>query len=165
MGEAASDLFTGVEIAFLKAHFKNAMQLEEAIKHLKTCADQMNSRYGKIVFDEWAIVNFVNGKPGLIHYGGPRLAGFQTNFKADAAGLRESFLTQKYEVGDFEFTRHGVGTGFESFMAVGDGLYLICNNTALSMDMIAKEPTWLAAQLPFVELSDKFRANPLVASA
>jgi hypothetical protein len=139
------------------------MQLEEVIKHIKTCADQMNARYGRIVFDEWAIVNFAKGKPELVHYLGPRLAGFQTNFAADAAGLRESFLTHKYEVGDFEFSRHGVGTGFESFMVVGKHLYLICNNTALSMDMIAKESTWLGAQLPFVELSEKFRASPLAA--
>lgn len=137
------------------------MQLEAAIKNIKTCADQMNARYGKIVFDEWAIVNFAQGKPELVHYIGPRLSGFQTNFAADAAGLRESFLTQKYEVGDFEFTRHGVGTSFESFMAVGEHLYLICNNTSLSMDMITKESTWLGAQLPFVELSEKFRASPL----
>jgi len=46
---------------------------------------------------------------------------------------------------------------------VGDKLYMICNNTALSMEMIAKESTWLGAQVPFVELSEKFRASPLVA--
>jgi hypothetical protein len=46
-------------------------------------------------------------------------------------------------------------------MVIGEGLYLICNNTALTMDMIAKEPSWLAAQKPFVELSEKFCQNPL----
>jgi len=137
------------------------MHLEEAIKHIKTCADQMNARYGKIVFDEWAIVSVVSGKVSLVHYHGPRLTGFQTNFAADAAGLRESFAEHSYSVGDFEFSRHGVGTSFESFMVVGESLYLICNNTKLSMDMIAKEPTWLAAQKPFVELSEKFCQSPL----
>lgn len=138
-----------------------AMQLEEAINNIKTCADQMNARYGKTVFDEWAVVSAVNGKVALVHYHGPRLAGFQTNFAADAAGLRESFSTRAYSVGDFEFTRHGVGTSFESFMIVGQDLYLICNNTSLTMDAISKEPTWLAAQKPFVELSEKFCQNPL----
>lgn len=139
-----------------------AMHLEEAIKNIKSCADQMNARYGKIVFDEWAVISLLNGKASLVHYAGPRLAGFQTNFAADAAGLRESFVSQTYAVGDFEFSRHGVGTSFESFMVVGDGLYLICNNTKLTMEMIAKEPTWLGAQKPFVELSEKFCASPLV---
>jgi hypothetical protein len=137
------------------------MKLEAAIREIKTCADQMNARYGRMVFDEWAIVSLADGKAKLVHYLGPRLAGFQQNFAADAAGLREGFSAQNYAVGDFEFSRHGVGTSFESFMVIGPGLYLICNNTALSMDMIAKESTWLAAQVPFAELGDKFRADPL----
>jgi hypothetical protein len=29
------------------------------------------------------------------------------------------------------------------------------------MDSIAKNPRWLDAQVPFAELSDKIRANPL----
>lgn len=137
------------------------MQLEAAIKQIKSCADQMNARYGKTVFDEWAVISLTDGKAALVHYAGPRLAGFQTNFAADAAGLRESFTTRKYGVGDFEFARHGVGTSFESFMVVGDGLYLICNNTRLTMDLIAKEPKWLDAQKAFVELSEQFCASPL----
>jgi len=30
------------------------------------------------------------------------------------------------------------------------------------MDAITRDPHWLAAQVPFVELSDAFRADPLV---
>jgi hypothetical protein len=29
------------------------------------------------------------------------------------------------------------------------------------MDGITREPRWLAAQVPFVDLSDEFRANPV----
>jgi hypothetical protein len=29
------------------------------------------------------------------------------------------------------------------------------------MDEIARDPLWLNAQVPFVEMSDKFRDNPL----
>lgn len=138
------------------------MQLETAIREIKSCANEMNARYGRVVFDEWAVMSLVAGQAWLVNYLGPRLAGFQQNFAKDAAGLREGFLEREYAVGDFEFARHAVGTGFESFMVVGDGLYLICNNTTSSMDVIAKEPTWLGAQVPFVELSEKFRASPLV---
>jgi hypothetical protein len=49
-------------------------------------------------------------------------------------------------------------------MVVGRGIYLICNNTVQSMDSITKDPLWLGAQVPFVELSEKFRANPLVSA-
>jgi hypothetical protein len=137
------------------------MQLEQAIREIKSCAEAMNARYGRIVFDEWAIVSIADSKAWLVKYLGPRQAGFQQNFAKDAAGLRDGFIERDYEIGDFEFARHQVGTGFESFMVVGEGLYLICNNTTASMDMIAKESTWLGAQVPFVELSEKFRANPL----
>ena len=138
-----------------------AMQLEEAIRGIKTCAERMNSLYGRVVFDEWAVVAIADGKARLVNYIGPRLEGFQKNFAADAAELRKGAQGEEYTIGDFEFARHAAGTSFESFMVVGNGLFLICNNTAATMDMIAKEPTWLGAQVPFVELSEKFRANPL----
>ena len=82
----------------------------------------------------------------------------------DAGTLRAGLMADQYQVGDFEFARHGTGTGFESFMVVGKGLYLICNNTAQTMDVITKDPLWIAAQVPFVELSEKFRADPLSAA-
>jgi hypothetical protein len=44
---------------------------------------------------------------------------------------------------------------------LGQGLFLICNNTVHSMDAITKDPRWLAAQVPFVELSDQFREDAL----
>ena len=47
-------------------------------------------------------------------------------------------------------------------MVLGRALYLICNNTRETMDAIAKNPRWLGAQVPFAELGDKIRANPLV---
>ena len=79
----------------------------------------------------------------------------------DLGPLRTALLDAKYGVGDFEFARHGVGTGIEAFLVLGAGLYLICNNTRESMDGIAKNPRWLNAQVPFVELAEAVRANPL----
>jgi len=54
-----------------------------------------------------------------------------------------------------------VGTGFESFLVLGKGIFLICNNTFQSMDGITQDPLWLGAQVPFVELSDKIRGDPV----
>jgi hypothetical protein len=139
------------------------MTLNQANTLIKSCAEQMNARYQKAVFDEWAIISLSENKGHLLAYIGPRKEGFQKNFQADAGSLRAGLLTADYEVGDFEFARHGTGTSFESFMVLGKGLYLICNNTAQSMDAITKDPLWLGAQVPFVELSDQFRADPLTA--
>jgi hypothetical protein len=137
------------------------MTLDEANTLIRASVDQMNARYTKTVFDEWAVVS-LNEKPApILHYTGPREDDFQKNFNSDLDALRAGLLDSKYGIGDFEFARHGVGTKFEAFMVLGAGIYLICNNTQATMDDIAKDPRWLDAQVPFVELSDKIRSNPV----
>jgi hypothetical protein len=140
------------------------MTLEETISQIKKCAKEMDTRYGQTVFDEWAIVSLAENKARVLSYIGPRNDDFLKNFVKDLGTLRAELLTEKYGAGDFEFARHGIGTGFESFMVLARGVYLICNNTRESMDAIAKNPRWLAAQVPFAELSDKIRAHPLEVS-
>jgi hypothetical protein len=122
----------------------------------------MNSRYGSPVFDEWAIVSLVENRAKVLAYTGPRNDDFLKNFARDLGTLRHSLTGGGYGPGDFEFSRHSTGTGYEAFMVLGIGLFLICNNTSDSMEAIAKNPRWLGAQVPFAELSEKVRANPLM---
>jgi hypothetical protein len=138
------------------------MTLEEITKAIKQCAEQMNSRYRKVVFDEWAVVSVAQKKGRILNYVGPRNDDFLKNFASDLGALRSELAHDQRGVGDFEFTRHGVGTMFEAFVVLGEGIYLICNNTMNSMDGITKSALWIDAQVPFVELSDKIRSNPLV---
>ena len=138
------------------------MTLEEATNLIGRCAARMNDLYQKVVFDEWVIVSLIQHKAKILAYLGPRKDDFQKNFATDVQDLRADLLSRRHNIGDFEFARHGVGTKLEAFVMVGDGLYLICNNTAQSMSAIAKDPLWLSAQVPFVELSDEFRSDPLV---
>ena len=140
------------------------MTIEDAVKHIKACAGQMNDRYGGTVFDEWAVLSLEQNKGRILSYAGPRNDDFLKNFARDLGSLRAELLDSKYSNGDFEFVRHGVGTSFEGFMVVGNGIFLVCNNTTASMNDIAKNPRWLNAQVPFAELSDKFRSNPIVPS-
>lgn len=140
------------------------MTLDEAFGEIKSCAGHMDSRYGKTVFDEWAVVSLAENKARVLAYIGPRNDEFLANFVKDLGALRAELRADRYSVGDFEFARHGVGTGHEVFMVLGLGLYLICNNTRETMDSIAKDTRWLDAQVPFAELSDKIRANPLTVS-
>lgn len=137
------------------------MTVDDALHRIKKCSEQMNDRYGKVVFDEWAVVSLARNKGRILAYIGPRNDDFLKNFANDLGALRAELLDSKYSVGDFEFARHGVGTGFEAFMVLGDGVYLICNNTRASMNDITKDPKWLNAQVPFAELSETIRANPL----
>ena len=137
------------------------MTLEEATNLIGRCAARMNDLYRKVVFDEWVIVSLIQHKAKILAYLGPRKDDFQKSFATDVQDLRADLLSRRHSIGDFEFARHGVGTKLEAFVMVGDGLYLICNNTAKSMSAIAKDPLWLSAQVPFVELSDQFRSDPL----
>lgn len=124
----------------------------------------MNSRYKAIVFDEWAVVSLSHKRSRILNYQGPRNDDFLKNFANDLGSLRTQLMRPDHVVGDFEFSRDGVGTMHEGFMVVAEGVYLICNNTQNSMDGITKDARWIDAQVPFVELSEKFRSNPLVCS-
>lgn len=138
------------------------MTLDQANKLIQDCARRMNARYRKVVFDEWAVLHF--GKQGarVLAYNGPREQGFKSNLRKDMAALRRGILSKDSGPGDFDFARHEVGTGFECWMVLGQGLFLIYNNTIDSMDTIARDDRWLDAQVPFVEMSDTFRVDPLM---
>jgi hypothetical protein len=140
------------------------MTLDEIGGQIKGCADVMNSRYGGVVFDEWAVVSLVENKARVLFYTGPRNDEFLKNFVQDIGTLRAELLGGRYGAGDFEFSRHATGTRIEAFLVLGQGIYLICNNTRESMDTIAKNARWLEAQVPFAELADKVRAHPLAVS-
>ena len=140
------------------------MTLDEANQHIKACAEQMNSRYGSVVFDEWAIVSLRHQNARILAYTGPRNDQFLQNFAKDLGTLRTSLADPKFAAGDFEFARHSVGTGFEAFMVLGPELYLICNHTHRTMTEIAADAKWLVAQIPFAELGIKFQGHPLSVS-
>ena len=137
------------------------MTLEEIGQQIKVCKEQMDSRYGSPVFDEWAIVSLIENRARVMAYTGPRNDDFLKNFARDLGSLRAALTSGNFGPGDFEFARHSTGTGYEGFLVLGLGLYLICNNTSDSMESIAKNPRWLAAQVSFVEFAERVRTSPL----
>ncbi|MFN7138037.1 MAG: hypothetical protein ACK4UN_01730 [Limisphaerales bacterium] len=157
-GPIVCHLFEGIKAAYF-----TAVNLEQAVRNTKECCDKMNSRYGKVVFDEWVILSFSGDKETILAYSGPRREHFKQNFDIDSKVLRNELRRNKYHIGDFEFAREGTGTHFDTFIMLGKDLFLICNSTNLSMSEIARNPNWIMAQVPFVELTDLVRADPLVA--
>jgi hypothetical protein len=137
------------------------MTLEEIRGKIKDCAGRMNAAYGSVLFDEWAVVSLELERARILHYTGPRNDEFLKHFVADLGPLRTALLDKKNGAGDFEFSRHGVGTRHEALLVLGNDLFLICNNTRESMETIAQNPRWLKAQVPFVELAEAVRVNPL----
>lgn len=140
----------------------NLMTLDDLSAKIKACGQQMNARYGAIVFDEWAVVSLAENKARVLFYTGPRNDEFLHNFVKDLGHLRVALHDAQFGVGDFEFARHATGTHIEAFLVLGNGLYLICNNTQASMDVIAKNPRWLEAQVAFAEMAEAIRSSPLV---
>ena len=59
------------------------MTLDEVKSFIRTCANQMNSRYGRAVFDEWAVVSLAENKARVLVYYGPRNDDFLKNFVRD----------------------------------------------------------------------------------
>jgi hypothetical protein len=138
------------------------MKLDAAKLIVADALQRMDALYGEVVFDEWVVVSFQAGRGGILAYSGPREESYQRSFSADVAPLRSDMAGRHLEVGGFEFIPGATGTHYDACLRVGQASYLICNNTLKSMAQIRESPGWLHAQKPFVELSEAFRADPLV---
>lgn len=136
------------------------MQWNDAINQIQACGARMTALYGAPVFDEWAVLK-LNGITSVAYYSGPRPSEFLATFARDSAALMGEAGNRPYSAGEFEFARDSAGTVFDAFLVLGGGCILVCNNIALSMAEIRANPTWLKAQVAFVEMSEQFRADPL----
>ncbi|MEO7297308.1 MAG: hypothetical protein ABI042_01880 [Verrucomicrobiota bacterium] len=135
------------------------MKLDEANGLIKKYVERMDDLYGGVVFDEWTMVSFRDKTGRVLSYQGPRKENFQKSFSKDIEELKAELLKKKHEPGDFEFARHGTGQLFDAFIVAGPEFYLIWNATEKSMQGIAKDSRWLKAQVAFLELAEKFRAD------
>lgn len=136
------------------------MQWNEAINLIQSCGTRMAALYGSSVFDEWAVLK-VNGSASVGYYMGPRPSEFLANLPRDSAALVREASDRHYSPGEFEFARDAAGTAYDAFLVLGGGCILVCNNVRLSMTEIRQSPAWLKAQVPFVEMTERFRADPL----
>jgi hypothetical protein len=124
----------------------------------------MAGLYQKTVFDEWVVISAAGKKGRVLAYEGERREEFARSFPADLQAFGPELLLSPHAPGDYGFSRHGTGTHFDAYLVLGEDVFLICNNTRQSMTGITQDPLWLKAQVPFVELSEKFRAEPLIPS-
>lgn len=122
----------------------------------------MDALYQKPVFDEWVVVSFASPEAVVVFYDGPRSETFEKNLHSDSAPLTREMQDRNYSIGDFEFVQEARGSRFDACVRAGETTYLFCNNTYGSMAELRRDPRWLKAQVPFVDLTEKFRADPLV---
>ena len=137
------------------------MTLADARTAILSALGRMNAAYHQTVFDEWVLVSLQPERGLILGYEGPRADSYKKTFATDVQPLRVELERQKLVVGDFAFAPAAAGPRHDAFMRIGDAGYLFCNNTTTTMAEIRKNPLWLTAQKPFVELSEKFRADPL----
>lgn len=138
------------------------MQWNDAISLIQSCGGKMSALYGSAVFDEWAVLK-VDGGATVGYYIGPRPSEFLAGLQGDSAPLVQEAHDRHYSPGEFEFARDAAGTAYDAFLVLGGGCILVCNNIKLSMADIRANPAWLKAQVPFVEMTERFRADPLKA--
>jgi hypothetical protein len=138
------------------------MNIETAVTHMNSCRERMDALYHKPVFDEWVLVSLVEGKGAVLAYVGPRQDTFAKNIHADSAPLYAAMQGRKYSVGDFEFVQAARGSRFDACIKAGENIYLLGNNTFGSMEDLRVDPRWREAQKPFVALTEKFRADPVL---
>jgi hypothetical protein len=138
------------------------MNLETALPLVKACRDRMDALYMKPVFDEWIILSLVQGKAEILDYQGPRAEKFRSELHRDSAALMAEMQGKYYGVGDFEFVDNAPSSRHDACIRIGQSSYLLCNNTYGTLAMLRQDPRWREAQKPFVNLTEKFRADPLV---
>jgi hypothetical protein len=115
------------------------------------------------VFDEWAILTTPTRAGGVLYYEGPRPERFRLELPDDAEPLRASTKGKTFTEGDIEFVTDATTTKYDAFVKVGASSYLVLNNTKRSLADLRADGKWLNVQTLLFELSEKFRADPLVA--
>lgn len=138
------------------------MNLETARTNIRACRERMDALYQKPVFDEWVVVSFANQPASILIYEGTRADSIKETIHRDSAPLAREMADKHYTVGDFEFAQDARGSRFDACVRLGEHAYLLCNNTYGTLADLRQDPRWLKAQAPFVNLTEKFRADPLV---
>ena len=68
---------------------------------IKACANQMDARYGRTVFDEWAVVSLAENKARVLAYIGPRNDDFLKNFVEGSRRLARGIARREIRRGRF----------------------------------------------------------------
>ncbi len=136
------------------------MNLETARQNLLLCRERMDTLYQKPVFDEWVMISFSSAPAKILYYDGPRQESYKKTFHADSAPLAREMQDRAYTIGDFEFAAEARGSRFDACIRIGEHAYFLCNNTYGTINDLRQDPRWLKAQKPFVDLTEKFRADP-----
>lgn len=137
------------------------MTPEAAVVRICETMARMKRLYGRAVFDEWALIALAGSRGRVVGYEGVRRSEFVRQLPADLGPLRAELGLQLDDPGAFGFARDAEGPRFDAFIVAGPATVLLLNNTAVTVSAIAADPLWRKAQVPFAELAEIFRADPI----
>ncbi len=133
----------------------------DAFTLIRQLSERMRVLYRRPVFDEWAVITLSSSGAKLSFYEGPRIETFRQRFLVDAAPLAAELSGRELPVGAFAFAPEARGTHFDACVRLGLQAYLLCNHTSRTMEEIRADPFWLHAQKPFVDFTERIRADPV----
>lgn len=137
------------------------MHLTDARSTISHAFARMAVAYGEPVFNEWVLVSLRAGGGAILAYDGPRAEKYKQQFTLDLGSMLRELAEHKLGVGDFAFATDAAGTHYDGCLRLGENSYLFANHVTKTMQEIRSSPLWLQAQKPWVELSERFAADPL----
>lgn len=137
------------------------MNLEQAWKEIGAAFRVMNERYHGVVFDEIAVVALERLGARVLRYAGPREKEIEREIQRDVQTLHAGLSVHGSDPGAFDFSFDGEGTGYDAFITLGTQIFLVCNRTDGTTLDVTRNPLWIAAQEPFVDLSQRFATDPV----
>lgn len=137
------------------------MKLDVAVALIARVLERMDRGFGMPLFDEWMILKAGPSIERILSYHGRRTDSLQREFMRDIQPLLEELCAGHYEPGHFYFSQEADGARYDAFMCIGPGVYAILNNTTRSMAEVSADPAWRQVQGLFVDLSARFRVDPL----
>lgn len=138
------------------------MNLADARTLVASTFARMEAAYGEAVFNEWVLVSMRAGGGAILAYGGPRADKYKLHFTRDLTSMTAELADQKLGVGDFAFANDASGTHYDGCLRLGESSYLFANHLTRTMTDVRANPLWLNAQKAWVEMSQRFAADPLV---
>ncbi len=137
------------------------MTLADARTVIAAAFARMNTAYGEPVFNEWVLVSMRADGGAILAYDGPRAEKYKQQFTRDLGSMLRELATHKLGVGDFAFASDAAGEHYDACLRLGDSSYLFANHVTRTMNEIRASAHWVNAQRAWVELSQKFAADPL----
>jgi len=137
------------------------MKSEDAVSLVEKALYNMGTAIREVVFNEWILVSVSSKKLAVNKYKGPRQEEFFSNFKEDISPLLEKIDFKNPIIGDFDFSYHGYGNGFDAYMCIGEKTFILFNNTKKNTDQIQASLRWKAARVHLMKLQEKFIEDPV----